>query len=59
MRRCSHPSLNLSDFTRLFIGIFGGGILGGGVKFKQANNIIKCIETNPINLTNPRLGQGS
>ncbi len=58
-----------------FIGIFGGGILGGGVKFKQIQtkqaheggvsllllpvvNIIKCIDTNPINLTNQRLGQG-
>ncbi len=58
--RCSHPSLNLKWLYKVIIGIFGGGILGGGDNFQTKQvNIIKCIETNSINLTNPRLGQGS
>ncbi len=62
----------LSDFTRLFYRHFWrrDSWRWSQIQTKQAHeggvsllllpvvNIIKCIDTNPINLTNPRLGQG-
>ncbi len=39
----------LNNFTRYFIGIFGGGVLGGGDKFKQSKHVreaLACYQTS-------------
>ncbi len=61
----------LSNFTRLFYRHFWRRdswrwrqiqtkqAHEGGVSLLLLPVVIKCIDTNPINLTNPRLGQGA